>query len=423
MEHLAARLAEIPGVVAVTLGGSRATGEARPDSDWDFGLYYHDTIEPGDVEELGWPGEVTGPGGWGPVVNGGAWLTVEGQRVDLCYRNIEEVLAALSDAEEGRFRIEALATFVAGIPTYVLVGELALGKVLSGVLPRPDFPDALATSAPQRWRQLAAMALRTAKIHADRGDAVATVGNLSVATISEAHARLAERKQWVLNEKGIVQRAGLGAVQPLLATSGAWPEDLTATVEGVTDRLAVSEAGLLVPEAAETAAPLMTDADVSAVLAALEASGVATWVDGGWGIDALVGRTTRNHGDLDLVIAGSDRTRAEQALAVLGYEHDRQARPGLPARAVLRAGMPQVDLHLVTFDAVGNGWQPVGGGGWGCYTAEGLSGQGTVGTRHVRCITPELQLRHHLGYPPRQSDRHDLRLLADRFGLPLPPGF
>ena len=34
-------LAGLPGVLAVTLGGSRAAGTARPDSDWDFAVYYH----------------------------------------------------------------------------------------------------------------------------------------------------------------------------------------------------------------------------------------------------------------------------------------------------------------------------------------------------------------------------------------------
>jgi len=38
-------------------------------------------------------------------------------------------------------------------------------------------------------------------------------------------------------------------------------------------------------------------------------------------------------------------------------------------------------------------------------------------------LTPELQLRHHLGYPPDENDRHDLRLLAERFALSLPPGY
>lgn len=47
----------------------------------------------------------------------------------------------------------------------------------------------------------------------------------------------------------------------------------------------------------------MQAADVQAVLAALDAAGVPTWLDGGWGIDALVGRQTRPHSDLDLVIA------------------------------------------------------------------------------------------------------------------------
>jgi hypothetical protein len=36
---LAERLMEIPAVVAVALGGSRAGGVIHPDGDCDFGLY------------------------------------------------------------------------------------------------------------------------------------------------------------------------------------------------------------------------------------------------------------------------------------------------------------------------------------------------------------------------------------------------
>jgi hypothetical protein len=39
----------------------------------------------------------------------------------------------------------------------------------------------------------------------------------------------------------------------------------------------------------------------------------------------------------------------------------------------------------------------------------------------VPCITPELQLRHHLGYPLDETDRHDLEALAGRYDLALPP--
>ena len=92
MEHLATQLAAIPGVVAVTLGGSRATGTAVEGSDWDFGLYYRGSIDPAGIVALGWPGRVFAVGEWGTIVNGGAWLTVDGSRVDLIYRDLDEVL-------------------------------------------------------------------------------------------------------------------------------------------------------------------------------------------------------------------------------------------------------------------------------------------------------------------------------------------
>jgi predicted nucleotidyltransferase len=51
---IAQRTATIPGVLAVTLGGSRAQGGHRPDSDWDFGLYYRGRLDPVHVRALGW---------------------------------------------------------------------------------------------------------------------------------------------------------------------------------------------------------------------------------------------------------------------------------------------------------------------------------------------------------------------------------
>lgn len=124
------------------------------------------------------------------------------------------------------------------------------------------------------------------------------------------------------------------------------------------------------------------------------------------------------------MIARSDRSRTEPALAELGFSHDASAEPGLPARVVLQApDHRRVDLHPIVIDAEGDGWQELGDGAWGAYPAAGLTGAGVVAGRQVHCVTPELQLRHHLGYPPDDNDRHDLQLLARHFGLGLPPGF
>ena len=88
----------------MTLRGSRAAGTAVEGSDWDFGLYYRGGLDPADISALGWPGRVFAPGEWGSIVNGGAWPTVGGARVDLIYRDLDEVLRWTA-AEEGRFEI------------------------------------------------------------------------------------------------------------------------------------------------------------------------------------------------------------------------------------------------------------------------------------------------------------------------------
>lgn len=34
--------------------------------------------------------------------------------------------------------------------------------------------------------------------------------------------------------------------------------------------------------------------------------GITVWIDGGWGVDALLGRQTRHHEDLDIALRHSD---------------------------------------------------------------------------------------------------------------------
>jgi predicted nucleotidyltransferase len=239
VEFIASRLAAIPGVVAVTLGGSRATNTAVEGSDWDFGLYYRGRLDPADVVALGWPGRVFAPGEWGRIVNGGAWLTIDETKVDLIYRDLDEVLRWTEAAEDGRFEIQREVGYVAGIATYVLTGELALGRVLAGDLPHPLFPARLRETAPVAWSRLAAGALHFAEMHAGREDRAACMANLCQAVLAVGQGRLAAAGQWILNEKRLVERAGLSDVQERLAQ----PErDLPQIVRGVRALLAVTDA-------------------------------------------------------------------------------------------------------------------------------------------------------------------------------------
>ena len=230
MRSIANRLAQVPGVVAVTLGGSRASGTATDDSDWDFGLYYRGTIDPADIRALGWPGRAFAPGDWGRIVDGGAWLTIDGIKVDLIYRDIDVVTHWVAEAEDGRFEIQREVGYVAGIATYILAGELALGEALSGALPRPAFSEALRASAPPRWFQLAAGALHHAEVHARRGDSISAFANLGQAVLATAQGRIAATGEWALNEKRIIDRAGLASTAAALQLHHDSPEAATVAI-------------------------------------------------------------------------------------------------------------------------------------------------------------------------------------------------
>jgi predicted nucleotidyltransferase len=142
VEWLAERLASVEGVVAVALGGSRAQGENRPDSDWDFGLYYRGTIDPEAIRELGYPGTIVAPGEWAYPMNRGAWLTVDGQKVDLHYRDLDDVERCLEETEAGRWELFRMPGYLCGMPSYVLVAELALCRVFDGDAPTAGLPRA-----------------------------------------------------------------------------------------------------------------------------------------------------------------------------------------------------------------------------------------------------------------------------------------
>jgi molybdopterin-guanine dinucleotide biosynthesis protein A len=158
--------------------------------------------------------------------------------------------------------------------------------------------------------------------------------------------------------------------------------------------------------------------DVVLVLERLEAAGIPAWLDGGWGVDALLGARTRAHDDLDLVLALDRLDAAVAALRPLGLAPAADERP--TRLALADAAGRRVDLHPVTFDAAGGGVQALPAGAAFRYPPEGFAGMGRVGGVAVRCLTAAVQVLCHLGYPPDADDRRDMRLLHERLGVALP---
>ncbi|WP_411293112.1 nucleotidyltransferase domain-containing protein [Streptomyces sp. CBMA123] len=248
IENMAARLADVPGVVGVMLGGSRARGEHRPESDWDLGVYYRGALDLAALRELAGPGvEVAGPGGWGPWVNGGAWLRVDGVAVDWILRDLDRVYRVWADCRAGRYEVGVQAGHPLGFWSPCYPGEVALGRVLAdpaGELAAlqaetADYPEPLRealTAGAWEAEFLVGVAVKGAA----RGDVLYVSLCLSRAVGVLVQALYARDRRWCLNEKGALavaaQLPGVShdfraRVHALLGAAGETPEALTATVE------------------------------------------------------------------------------------------------------------------------------------------------------------------------------------------------
>ncbi|MFH9643431.1 nucleotidyltransferase domain-containing protein [Streptomyces albidoflavus] len=255
--RMARELAAVPGVRAVVLGGSRARGTHRPDSDWDLGVYYRGTPDLGRLAALAGaaqdsPVEVAGPGGWGPWVNGGAWLRVDGVPVDWILRDLDRVERVWQDCREGRYEVGVQAGHPLGFWSPVYAGEVAYGRILADpagelaalrhqVCEEPGYPEPLRGAlAEAAWE--AEFSVASAAKSAPGGDSLHVSLCLARAFGVLTQSLHAHHRRWLLNEKG-----ALAATAALPGTPERFAERVTACLTAL-DAGAVEEAAGLVRE-------------------------------------------------------------------------------------------------------------------------------------------------------------------------------
>ncbi len=137
----------------------------------------------------------------------------------------------------------------------------------------------------------------------------------------------------------------------------------------------------------------------------MERHGIKIWIDGGWCVDALVGKQTRDHADLDIAVRRRDNDRLHKLLEAEGYsEVTRRDSSDWMYVAGNRQGN-QVDVHVFEYDKGGNNSYGVE------YPFGSLTGTGRVNGQQVRCVDAKWMLRFKTAYPPKAKDRHDIALL------------
>lgn len=159
----------------------------------------------------------------------------------------------------------------------------------------------------------------------------------------------------------------------------------------------------------------MSENEVINLLKKIEHIGIEVWIDGGWGVDALLGQQTRQHNDIDIFVQKKDSTEFIEMLISSGYSETKVEFTTNDHTVWRNIDSQIIDLHL--FEFVGEDRLRFNNEIYPSYI---ISGEGIIGGICVRCFTVESQLLYHQGYEHKEKDEHDVHLLCKTFKLPIP---
>ena len=249
-------LRPVPGLAALVLGGSRGRGTAGPHSDYDLGLYYDPQV-PLDVAALRSavapladdPGfTLVGLGEWGPWIDGGAWLTSGGIKVDLLYRDLDRVREVVVQARRGQFSMNYQPGHPHGFVSTIWMGEIATCRPLldlqSAVAALKEqtrpYPEPLRAAVITRFGWEAGFAVDNARLAAQRSEQTHFAGCAYRALCCTAQVLFALNGRYLINEKGAVgEAAAFRTTIPGLAERQAaiWRDIGTGALDAALERL------------------------------------------------------------------------------------------------------------------------------------------------------------------------------------------
>jgi hypothetical protein len=251
LDRIAAALAPVGGVRAVVLGGSRGRGVQHAGSDYDIGIYYTGDLDIAALEavarELDGTGRtplMTAIGGWGAWVDGGGWLTIDGEAVDLLYRNLDRVDGVIDEVLRGEFSCAYHYGHPHAFVSHMYAGEIATcqalhdpqGLVAARKVQLTPYPAALRAAVIARFADEGRFFLLIAQKGAKRGDISYVCGCVFRAASCLLQMVFALNGEWLLNEKGALALAGSFA---------RTPKDLRLRTESAFADLATGPEGLL----------------------------------------------------------------------------------------------------------------------------------------------------------------------------------
>ena len=153
---------------------------------------------------------------------------------------------------------------------------------------------------------------------------------------------------------------------------------------------------------------ITTKEDLMTVISILEDAKITYWIDGGWGVDLLVGKQTRSHRDIDIDF---DAQYTEKLLSILfqyGYSIDTDWGPVRIELYSEKYGY--LDIHPFVLNEDGTSKQANLEGGWYEFDKD-LFGAVHFEDKVIPCISVKGQKLFHSGYELREKDKHDISII------------
>jgi len=231
LNAIAEALENVANTVAVVLGGSYARGFARPDSDIDIGVYYRQA-SPFPVDQVrsianrmstaGSVPIVTEMYEWGPWVNGGAWIHTPVGKVDLLYRNLDQVQLVIKEGRQGIWRHDYDQQPPYGFRSVVYFGETLFCMPLhdpEGEIARlktsvAEYPEPLRNRIVQESLWGAEFSLRLCRTFANAADVYNSAGCLTRVAQFLVHALFAMNEEYFVSDKYVSRLIEQFALRP-----------------------------------------------------------------------------------------------------------------------------------------------------------------------------------------------------------------
>lgn len=173
----------------------------------------------------------------------------------------------------------------------------------------------------------------------------------------------------------------------------------------------------------------MTGEELLKIRGELNDLGIKIWIDGGWGVDILLGKETRPHKDMDFIADKKFYKTIRDHFFSKGYTVSEEE-PDEEWHFIMEGPEGMVDVMLLGFMEDGTAtYAPANGGRFPAFAFDGI---GEINGVKVECVSAEYRLMCltkaygvvlRTGYIFNEKDYIDLKALSEKFDIPMPLEF